>query len=161
MAVQFLGVGALISALVGLLVWAAKEAWSWFKTEALKIAKNAVSLALWAASFLAVRLALAAALIAASEYFLEYVTRSYITPLAGNLFSRLLPSTSDGEFFHYIFWDSGLNAKEIVTQVLLYLVRYTQLFALFDLWLRSVHIALGAYRAGIKRMDAVLQSSLR
>lgn len=161
MAVQFLGVGALISALVGLLVWVAKEAWSWFKTEALRLARNAAALVVWAASFLAVRVALAAALIAASEIFLEYVLRGYVTPLAGNLFSRLLPSTSDGEFFYYVFWDSGLNAKEIATQVLLYLVRYTQLWALFDLWLRSVHIALGAYRAGIKRMDAVLKSSLR
>lgn len=151
---------AILTALVGAVTWLAKEAWSWAKEEAHRAARAAAALLAWSTLFAALRAALYAAVVLVVEAFATYVLSTFITPLAGNIFARLLPGTSAGEFFHYIFWDSGLHAKRIADVVLLYLANYTILWAAFDRWLRGMSIALATYQSGVKRARAVLQTSI-
>lgn len=151
---------AAITFLVGAVTWFAKEAWTWAKEEAHRAARAAGALLAWSTLFSLLRAALFAAVVLLVEAFATYILSGFITPLAGNLFARLLPSTSAGEFFHYIFWDSGLHAKRIVDVLLLYLANYTILWAAFDRWLRGMAIALATYQNGVRRAEAVLRTSL-
>lgn len=151
---------AAITILVGVVTWLAKEAWTWVKEAAHAAARAAAAIAVWTATHAAVRYGLYLAILAVVEAFATYLVASVVTPFAGNVFSRLLPSASAGEFFYYIFWDSGLHAKRIADVILLYLANYTLLWGAFDRWLRGMSIALGVYKSGLRRQEAVLNASL-
>lgn len=152
---------AILSGIAQLGVSVGKSMLEFAKREALRAARAARALAVWVLAFVASRTALQVAVVVASDALLAYVTASVVTPLAGDLLHRLIPSGSAGDGLIWILWDTGLCGRILFSSFVVYIVNYTALWHVFNVWLRSMSVALSAYKAAQKRADKIMEASIR
>lgn len=143
-----------------LLGFAVNQTVQWVKQEAMRLARAARALAVWVASFLASKAALAAAAIIAWETFAILLVHNFIVPITSGTIALFIPEGSAGDGFVWLLWDTGLNLKVAYETLVLYLVNYTALWKAFSVWMKSLNLAISAYWSAQKTADAIRASSV-